>query len=100
LGQRIVECVLSIWDPIRGKHQGQRQLRCIKQAGHKTAPDLMSKLQKILAMQEPSTQDILVNSTWGQNARIGARIAAGFAHSSRVQSCGVSQHPSALRAAD
>jgi len=43
---------------IRGNHQGQRQLRCIKQAGHKTAPDLMSKLQKILAMQEPSTQDI------------------------------------------
>jgi hypothetical protein len=29
-----------------------------QQAGHKTAPDLMSKLQKILAMQEPSTQDI------------------------------------------
>jgi len=25
---------------------------------HKTAPNLMSKLQKILAMQEPSTQDI------------------------------------------
>ena len=46
------------WDLIRGNHQGQRQLRCIKQAGHKTAPDLMSKLQKILAMQEPSTQDI------------------------------------------
>jgi hypothetical protein len=46
------------WDLIRGNHQGQRQLRCIKQAGHKTAPDLMSKLQKILAMQEPSTQDM------------------------------------------
>ena len=46
------------WDLIRGNHQGQRQLRCIKQAGHKTIPDLMSKLQKILAMQEPSTQDI------------------------------------------
>jgi len=46
------------WDLIRGNHQGQRQLRCIKQAGHKTAPDLMSKLRKILAMQEPSTQDI------------------------------------------
>jgi len=51
------------WDLIRGNHQGQRQLRCIKQAGHKTAPDLMSKLKKILAMQEPSTQDIFGSPT-------------------------------------
>ncbi|MCP4780269.1 MAG: hypothetical protein GY877_05800 [Hyphomicrobium sp.] len=50
------------WDLIRANHQSQRQLRCIKQAGHKTAPDLMSKLQKILAMQEPSTQDIVATA--------------------------------------
>ena len=29
-----------------------------QQAGHKTAPDRDAKLQKVLAMQEPSTQDI------------------------------------------
>ena len=28
-----------------------------QQAGHKTAPDRAAKLQKVLAMQEPSTQD-------------------------------------------
>ena len=28
-----------------------------QQAGHKTAPDRVAKLQKVLAMQEPSTQD-------------------------------------------
>ena len=28
-----------------------------QKAGHKTAPDRDAKLQKVLAMQEPSTQD-------------------------------------------
>lgn len=34
-----------------------------KQAGHKTAPDQDAQLQKVLAMQEPSTQDFPVCRT-------------------------------------
>ena len=36
------------WPAVFNPHQ---------QAGHKTAPDRAAKLQKVLAMQEPSTQD-------------------------------------------
>ena len=39
-----------------------------KKAGHKTAPDRDAKLQKVLAMQEPPTQDFadISDMRWAQ----------------------------------
>ena len=48
------------WDLIRGNHQGQQQQRCINRPDTRLylTADRFKSSKKVLATQEPSTQDI------------------------------------------
>ncbi len=52
------KCAITIWDPIRDKHEGQRSSAPHQQAGQMTAPDQTCiNLRKPLANHAPSTDD-------------------------------------------
>ena len=59
------------WPAVFNPHQ---------QAGHKTAPDRDAKLQKVLAMQEPSTQDIRTASKlpYSRNEKVRSNLPSIF----------------------